>query len=34
MKRITTDERGKIIERGMAMCRGDLYDYHFVVTRP
>jgi len=34
MKRITTDERGKIIERGAAMCRGDLYDYHYIVTRP
>jgi GntR family transcriptional regulator len=34
MKRITTDESGKIIERGVAMCRGDLYDYHYIVTRP
>jgi DNA-binding GntR family transcriptional regulator len=34
IKRITTDQTGRVVERGMAICRGDLYDYHFVVTRP
>jgi GntR family transcriptional regulator len=32
--RISTDEAGRIVERGQSVCRGDLYDFSFVVTRP
>ena len=32
--RISTDEAGRIVERGQSICRGDLYDFSFVVTRP
>lgn len=32
--RISIDEAGRIVERGQSVCRGDLYDFSFVVTRP
>ncbi|RNL85274.1 GntR family transcriptional regulator [Halostreptopolyspora alba] len=32
--RISMDETGRIVERGQSLCRGDLYDFSFVVTRP
>jgi GntR family transcriptional regulator len=34
VKRITVDEDGRIVERGQSICRGDLYDFSLVVTRP
>ena len=34
VKRITVDEEGRIVERGQSICRGDLYDFSLVVTRP
>lgn len=33
VERISTDENGRIVERGQALCRGDLYDFTFVVSR-
>lgn len=32
--RTSMDESGRIVERGQSLCRGDLYDFSFVVTRP
>ncbi|MGC0252455.1 GntR family transcriptional regulator [Pseudactinotalea sp. Z1748] len=34
VKRISRDERGRIVESGQSLCRGDLYDFSFVVARP
>lgn len=34
VKRISMDESGRIVESGQSICRGDLYDFSFVVTRP
>lgn len=34
VKRISMDQAGRIVERGQSVCRGDLYDFSFVVTRP
>jgi GntR family transcriptional regulator len=34
VKRISMDDAGRIVERGQSVCRGDLYDFSFVVTRP
>lgn len=34
VKRITIDDDGRIVERGQSICRGDLYDFSLVVTRP
>jgi GntR family transcriptional regulator len=34
VKRISMDDAGRLVERGQSICRGDLYDFTFVVTRP
>lgn len=31
--RISMDQSGRTVERGQSLCRGDLYDFSFVVTR-
>ncbi|MGC0272575.1 GntR family transcriptional regulator [Pseudactinotalea sp. Z1739] len=34
VKRVSRDQRGRVVESGQSLCRGDLYDFSFVVARP
>jgi GntR family transcriptional regulator len=33
VKRITMDSQGRIVSSGQSICRGDVYDFHYIISR-